>query len=174
MKVKSINRIGHDTPVRVYDLEVETDHTFIVECGLIVHNSAICQDRDGQIYIYNEKDYEKYGSGKGMLPGEVMSPAHYGCRSTTTPLTRSWEDLRIPMKDKLKVPEGTRASINGQVSESLNYNGWFKIQPAAVQKDILGTPRYDLWKAGKVTDLSKFHTSTGRMLTLKQLAIRLN
>lgn len=134
--------------------------------------SPVCQQRDGQVHIFSDKDLEKYGAGVSLLPGEVYPPAHYGCRSTTTPLTRSWEDLGIKgIKD---APPSTRASMNGQVPDNLTYADWLKKQPAGIQRDVLGATRYDLWKSGKVKDIGKFYSSNGRYLTLDQLDKKLN
>ena len=132
----------------------------------------ICQSYDGQVHIYKEADIAKYGANHALLPGAIYPPAHYMCRSTTTPLTRSWKDLGVPMDEKAKVPQNTRASMDGQVPATLKYDDWFKNQPAAIQKDIIGPTRYKLWKAGDVSDLSTFRAGT-RLLPLDKLAKRL-
>jgi hypothetical protein len=63
---------------------------------------------------------------------------------------------------------GTRASMDGQVPANLTYYDWLGRQSAAVQKDVLGPTRYDMWKNGGVTP-DRFVNDKGKMLTLNEL-----
>ncbi len=114
--------------------------------------SAVCRARDGEVYK----------PGKGPRP-----PAHGNCRSTTTPVLNSWKELGIDLKE---APEGTRASMNGQVPANLTYQEWLKAQPNRVQDDTLGKGKADLFRAG--LDLDKFVDKTGQEYTLEQLEVR--
>jgi len=65
---------------------------------------------------------------------------------------------------------GTRASMDGQVSEKLTYHEWLKRQPAAVQDEVLGPTRGRLYREGKVK-IDRFSVD-GRRLTLEELRRR--
>lgn len=110
--------------------------------------TLICANLDGNVYKI----------GEGPRP-----PQHWGCRSTTVPVVRSWRELGIDLDE---APEGTRASMNGQVAEKTTYGGWLKKQPASVQKDVLGKKRYQMFKEGESID--RF-VQDGRVLTLEEL-----
>lgn len=69
------------------------------------------------------------------------------------------------MKD---LPEGTRASMNGQVSEKETYQSWLGKQSAAFQDDVLGPTKGKLFREGGVT-LDRFVDRNGASLTIDQL-----
>lgn len=127
--------------------------------------SPMCRDYDGKVWIFEATDREKYAGKYELLPAEIRPPAHLGCRSTTIPLVRSWQDLGVPIGE---APAGTRASLDGQVPATSTYYDWLKGQSAVVQKKVMGATRYEMWKAGTITP-DKFHTVSGQMLTLKEL-----
>jgi SPP1 gp7 family putative phage head morphogenesis protein len=110
--------------------------------------TLICANLDGSVYKV----------GEGPRP-----PQHWGCRSTTVPVVRSWKELGIDLDE---ASEGTRASMNGQVAEKTTYGAWLKKQPASVQKDVLGKKRYQMFKEGGGID--RF-VQDGRVLTLDEL-----
>jgi hypothetical protein len=112
--------------------------------------SPLCRARDGQAYKV----------GKGPLP-----PAHYNCRSTTSPL---FADEVNPKTLKKLDTGGRRASVNGQVSADLNYNDWLANQSKSFQVDVLGETKADLFRKGELT-MDKFVNNKGQELTLDQL-----
>ena len=115
--------------------------------------SSICRSRDGMVWRVD----------KGPLP-----PAHHNCRSTTAPLFK--EDVNSAKGKLTKKPEdGTRASIDGQVSADLNYNDWLKRQSKAFQVDVLGVQKAELFRKGGLT-MTQFVNDKGMELTLPQLA----
>ena len=97
--------------------------------------------------------------------------AHWGCRSTQVPITKSWEELGAK-GDFDEIPESTRASMDGQVSDKLGYEGWLKGKSEKFQRDALGANKFDLWKKGnmKFTDLVN---QSGNPLTVEQLSTKL-
>ena len=126
--------------------------------------SAICQDFDGRVWIFEDDEVQ---SGETLLPGEEYPPAHGNCRSTTTPITRSWQELGI---DRDELPASTRASADGQVPERTTYYGWLGRQSAGTQRGVLGATRYKMFQDG--TSFTEFHGSSGRLLTLEQLGAK--
>ena len=115
--------------------------------------SAICRARDGMVLLPD----------KGPRP-----PAHINCRSSTTPVLKSWKELGIDLKE---APEGTRASMNGQVPANETYQTWLKKQPKDFQDETLGVTKGKLYRKGGLT-LDKFVDNSGHEYTLPQLRRR--
>lgn len=115
--------------------------------------SAICRARDGRVYPVDS----------GPRP-----PAHPGCRSSTAPVVKSWRELGISLPE---APPGTRASLNGQVSADLTYDGWLRRQPVAVQEDVLGVQKARLFRRGELP-IERFVDRRGREYTLAELRLR--
>tara|TARA_R110000868_G_scaffold101073_1_gene278282 strand:- start:5728 stop:6768 length:1041 start_codon:yes stop_codon:yes gene_type:complete len=114
--------------------------------------SHLCQSRDGNVYKV----------GKGPLP-----PAHYNCRSTTSPVFD--EDVKLVKGELTKIDQGgLRSSLDGNVSGDINYNDWLKRQNKSFQIDALGTKRAELFRKGGLT-VDKFVNDKGKTLTLEQL-----
>ena len=114
--------------------------------------SSVCQALDGQVFPVD--------SGK-------RPPAHLGCRSSTTPVLKSWRELGIDLPE---FAPSTRASMDGQVPEDLTYQKWLEQQSASRQDEILGKTRAKLFRAGETVD--RFVDKNGRTLTLDQLRKR--
>jgi len=114
--------------------------------------SAVCRANDGKVFPVD----------KGPRP-----PAHFNCRSSTTPILKSWRELGF---DADELPPGTRASMNGQVPADQDYDTWLRKQPKDVQDDVLGKTKGDLFRAGLKMD--RFVDRKGAELTLDQLRQR--
>lgn len=110
--------------------------------------SQICAGLDGKVFKVDQ----------GARP-----PAHVNCRSTMTPIIKSARSLGL--KD---IPEGTRASINGQVPASTTYGKWLKGQPIAVQEMVLGKTKANLFRNGDLK-IDKFTSRNLEPLTLDEL-----
>ena len=110
-----------------------------------------CASLDGKVFPVNE----------GERP-----PIHMQCRSTTTPVLKSWRELGINLKE---APAGTRESMNGQVPAKTTYPEWFKNQPRADQLKVLGKGRLKLYDEGALTDFNQLLGPMGQPLTLPQL-----
>ena len=116
---------------------------------LDARTTPICQSRDGTIYPVDS----------GPRP-----PAHFRCRSATTPILKSWKELGIDLEE---APSGTRASMDGQVPEAETYQTWLKKKSAAFQDEVLGPSRGKLFREGMPLD--RFVDQSGKEYTLKQL-----
>jgi len=111
----------------------------------------------------------------GPLDGKVFPvkegprpPAHWNCRCTTAPVTKSLEAILGKRKAKETVSESTRASMDGQVPESVTYTEWIKDQDAATQDEVFGPGRARLLRAGKI-DPKDLVTKTGKLRRLEDL-----
>lgn len=114
--------------------------------------SLICASRDGKVYE----------PGKGPRP-----PAHYNCRSSTSPVMKSWRELGFDLDE---LPPATRASMNGQVPADQDYDSWLRKQPKGFQDEVLGTRKAELFRGGLKMD--RFVDKSGAELTLDQLRKR--
>ncbi len=141
---------------------------------LDTRTTPVCRALDG--LTWSLPSYEPRGHDQAF-PG---STAHWCCRSTQIPVTRSWEELARAAggntrlaRELDKIPVGQRASLGKAVSGDLTYEDWFKSQPAARQKEILGPARLALWHQGQLgfTDMVD---QLGNPMTLDQLRARMS
>jgi len=128
---------------------------------LDTRTSIWCITRDG--HTYDVKTHEPQDDGPPWLDGP--GALHWGCRSTSVPVLKSWRDLGI---DENEVPETTRASMDGQVAVGLTFEQWLRKQTVARQDDVLGQGKADLWRSGKIT-FRDLLDQNGRPLTTEQL-----
>lgn len=114
--------------------------------------TLICASNDGKVFE----------PGKGPRP-----PLHYNCRSSTSPVLKSWRELGFDVDE---VAPATRASMNGQVPAGQDYDAWLRTQPQDFQDEALGKARADLFRAG--TKVDRFVDRSGREYTLDELKRR--
>jgi hypothetical protein len=109
--------------------------------------SSTCRSLDGK----------EFGIDDGPRP-----PAHFGCRSVTVPIIKSWAELGfngteppaplrpfVRSKRKLKdIPKADRAALTGKAPEDLSYGDWLRKQPTAFQVEVLGPTRAKLFRDG--------------------------
>ena len=124
--------------------------------------TPICMHRDGMIYPIGDIAH--------------LPPAHYKCRSRTTPVVKSYEQLkqlesiaqlRKRNLDGLSAKEIARYDGMGPQKES--YHDWLYRQSRDVQLRHLGDEiRLDMFRSGKLT-LDKFIAPSGAKLNIKQL-----
>ena len=125
--------------------------------------SSPCRIRDGLKYSnYHQPVGHKipWLAGPGRL--------HWQCRSTSCAIIKGWEDLGLSPDE---IEEGTRASLTGQVPESVSYGDWLKDQKAPRQDEVLGSTRGKLLREGGLP-LDKFYNDKGTMLSLDELRAR--
>jgi SPP1 gp7 family putative phage head morphogenesis protein len=125
---------------------------------LDARTTDICASNDGRVFDV----------GGGPVP-----PLHIRCRSTQTPVLRSWKELGINLRE---APPGTRASMNGQVPATVTYGRWLKAQGRtaegrAIQDKVLGPTRARLLRSGKVK-FERFTDRRGLRLGLEELRER--
>lgn len=120
---------------------------------LDMRTTAVCRGRDGKVY---------------PLDSGPRPPAHINCRSSTAPVLKSWKEMGINLKE---APEGTRASLDGQVPASMTYSDWLRKQSKEVQDDVLGVEKAKLFRKGGL-ELDRFVDSKGHEYTLDQLRQR--
>lgn len=131
---------------------------------LDARTSEQCRLRDGLLYepVSHKPIGHKvpWGAGPGRL--------HWNCRSTQTPITKSWRELGVDMDE---VPAGTRASMDGQVPAETTYLEWLGKRPAGVQDEVLGPTRAKLYRDGKLP-MDRMYGDKGQWLSIDQLRAR--
>jgi SPP1 gp7 family putative phage head morphogenesis protein len=145
----SINHVSNFTRQRFYEANDDVVKGVMWVSTLDGHTSQICRIRDLKVFPVNS----------GPRP-----PAHINCRSSTTPVLKSWRELGIDIEDEAP---SSRAAMSGQVPEGMNYQQWLQKQSAAVQDDVLGESRGKLFRNGMKID--RFSDNKGKLYTLDQL-----
>jgi hypothetical protein len=129
---------------------------------LDTRTSIWCLTRDGHHYSNTPDHFSKDGGPPWLEgPGKI----HWGCRSTSVPILKSWRDLGI---DADEVPETTRASMDGQKPAQMTFEKWLKKQSVERQDAVLGPGKAQLWRDGKI-EFRDLLDQSGRPLTTEQL-----
>jgi len=110
----------------------------------------ICMAMDGQVFDTVD---------------DIPDYPHFGCRRSIIPVLKSWKELGINLRE---APEGTRASMNGQVPASMTYGEWLSNQSVSVQNEALGIGKAQLFRDGKI-NVGDFVDNQSRILTLTEL-----
>lgn len=141
---------------------------------LDLRTTETCMVLDGQAWSLEGEPLE--GTTQ-PFPGPP--PIHWGCRSDLVNVMKSWGDLIRDAKgnpelakkmDRVerKIPQSTRASMDGQVSAKLNYAEWLETQPEENQIEALGYGKWKLWSDGEIS-LKDLIDNRNRPLSLKEL-----
>lgn len=117
----------------------------------------VCSIRDGLTYTLDHKP-QGHGIPWGAGPGRM----HHQDRCTSAPVLKSWRELGF---DRGELPEGTRASMSGQVPASTTFADWIAKQSAEVQDEVLGKTRARQLRAGE-SDFGDFFGPKGQWKTL--------
>lgn len=108
-------------------------------------------------------DQQAWDMDGKKLPGTTSAwqgppPAHFNCRSTLVPVMKSFSELTKNPKIKKKLQtiaprkrDGLRASMNGAVSDKLDYEDWLRQQSPQFQLDVLGSTKFRLWQSGQLS-----------------------
>lgn len=94
---------------------------------LDMRTSTVCQVRDGKRW-----DLDKKPIGHN-IPYK-RPPLHPRCRSILQLVTKSWEELGVQGMQEMST--STRASMNGQVDERVNYESWLNSKTAEEKEQI--------------------------------------
>lgn len=117
-----------------------------------------CANLDGKRW-----DYETKKQIGHKVPYRIP-PIHFNDRCMIVPITKTFRELGIDIDE---VPDGTRASMTGQVSDK-TFGDWLKRQPAERVEEVLGKGRADLYQRGVIT-FQQLTDGNGAPLTLKEL-----
>jgi SPP1 gp7 family putative phage head morphogenesis protein len=132
---------------------------YIHDATLDSRTTKTCAVRDGLAW---DKDKQPVGHNQIF----AQPPLHPNCRSQITPWLYSAEKLPKNIRDK--IPQGTRASMDGQLPATRNFQEWIDGKPQSFQEEWFGPGRYKLYKDGKI-NFQDLVDPTGRPLTLAEL-----
>lgn len=125
--------------------------------------SDICIARAGKTWTFPK--FKPIGHD---IPWNGGPPAHWACRSTTIPITKTFAEIDGEDKAEPNLSPTTRSSMDGQVAADLTFDQFLKSKPVAFADEMLGKGRAQLWRDGKIT-LSDLLSAKGTPLTLAQL-----
>ena len=91
--------------------------------------------------------------------------AHPRCHCTMIPVLESMENLGIP---GLVLPDATRATMDGQVSEKVRLDAWLKSQSVDRQNTILGKTRARWLRNGDI-EVKQLSDMEYRVYTIREL-----
>lgn len=131
---------------------------------LDTRTSNICRERDKKEY---DLEHKPVGHKLPWLGGP--GAAHWCCRSSSTAILKSWDELGIPGVPEFK--NDTRASMDGEVPAETTYADWLGKQSAKRQDQVLGPTRGAMLRKGVIA-IDKFTNDKGRWLSLEELAAR--
>ena len=123
------------------------------------HTCPDCAARDGLRWDTNEEPI-------GHSIRYANPPIHFNDRCALIPITKTWAELGVTGMPETKI--GTRASMDGQVSDKTTFADFLERKGAKFQDEVLGAGRAQLWRDGKIT-LADLTSGNGRPLTLAQL-----
>ncbi|MEE8551452.1 MAG: phage minor head protein [Gemmatimonadota bacterium] len=136
-----IQRVANDTAIETYQRNGDVLKGIQIFETLDDRACLICAAQDGKVLPIN-------------TPRSSLPPFHAGCRGYSAPIVRSFEEMGL---DPLTFPPSTRASMDGQVAASVDYEQWFGAQSEGFQRRILGPSRFQLFQSGelKVTEFAR-------------------
>lgn len=157
----SVQAAANTAREATYDENADLISALEWSATLDTRTSPWCIVRDG--LKYTPKEHRPMGHTVPWLegPGKI----HWGCRSTSVPVLKSWRELGI---DEDEIPETTRASMDGQVPAAMTFEQWLKKQSVARQDSVLGAGKAQLWRDGKIT-FRDLLDQNGRPLTTEEL-----
>jgi SPP1 gp7 family putative phage head morphogenesis protein len=162
-----VNHVASQAKNSVYEANDDVIEAVEWNATLDGRTTPICQARDGKRAAIGGRDQTSIPSGSRLKPPTARPPAHIGCRSTILPVITDWESLGLK-----NPPASTRASLNGQVANDLDYETWLKKQNKSFIRSVLGKKKTDLFLKGKVS-LGRFVDLKGNSYTLEDMK-RLN
>ncbi len=163
----AVQTVSNEINAQVYEENDDLVKGWALVVTLDGRTSMVCRGRAGGAWDFNG-DPLPQSTIKTKSPGRP--PYHMNCRTFTIPITKTWEELS-GIKGIEEIPPSTRSSLDGQVpAGDLTYDAWLKTKDEAFQQKVLGPGRYDLWKAGKVSSADLIDQTSGRTLTLDELA----
>jgi SPP1 gp7 family putative phage head morphogenesis protein len=149
----AINHIGNFSRSAFYEANKQIIKLKRYTATLDSRTTELCASRDGNVY---------------PLDNAPALPAHINCRSVYVPIVKSFRELGLDIDE---FSESTRASMDGQVPASMNYQTWLKKQPVARQVEVLGKIKAALFRDGSLT-LDRFVNNQGHVYTLAELRVR--
>jgi len=160
----SVQTISNEVLSQTYEdnQDVLKGRQFVATLDL--RTTEICRAYDGAIFDFDDNPTPD-SPVQLEFPGNP--PLHWNCRSVLVPITKSWDELS-GLKGIPEIGDSTRASMDGQVSDKLDYEDWLRGQSEERQIAVLGPGKYELWKDGGLT-MQQMIDQQGNPLTIDEL-----
>jgi len=155
----SFQTMANDVRMKVYKENEEVISGYQWQSTLDDRTTIMCAVRDGLVWDteHNSIDHDiEYDE----------PPIHWNCRSQIVCVLKSYKELGIDREEYKD--EGTRASMDGQVSAKKTFEEWIAGKPDSYADEAFGKGKADLWRDGKIT-VRDMVDQQGRPLTLEQL-----
>ena len=124
--------------------------------------SDTCQYLSERVWIYDNPQ-------ASSLPGPISPPAHYNCRSTTTPILKSYREMDPEILESQEISRTALiAALPAGAVAGTTYLQWLQRQPREIQEEVLGAARYELWRSGEL-EITGFYSRDARFYTLEEL-----
>lgn len=161
----SVNHVATQAKNDVYQANDDVVEAVEWNATLDSKTTPICQARDGKRTAIGGRAQSSIPASRRLKPATARPPAHIGCRSTVLPVITDWEALGLK-----NPPAGTRASLNGQVADDLDYEKWLRGHGGTKSgrrfiRSILGRKKTELFLKGKLS-LTRFVDLKGNAYTL--------
>jgi SPP1 gp7 family putative phage head morphogenesis protein len=181
----SVQNVANEARLRTYENNDDLIKAIQWVSTLDTRTTDICIALDGKQWT-NDEAKTPIGHNK-TFPGPT---AHWNCRSSQVPITKSWNQLNRGRqfnrrnfqsefqrqleqqgfsKSQIRdIVADTRASMDGQVAQDLTFPQWLRKQSKARRVKVLGVERAALFDAGEI-NLNQLTNQDNRPLTLEQL-----
>mgnify|MGYP000850409127 CR=1 FL=1 len=146
----AVNHVSNDARFAVTKENADLMDGWRFVATLDTSTTVICAAHDGKVYSIDDV--------------ANRPPLHWGCRSTTVNVFKSWRRFGFDFDE---LPSSTRASMSGQVPQKENYDAWLRRQPESTQNLILGEGKAKIFRGG--TKIDRFVNDRNRPLTLDEL-----
>jgi len=158
----AITSVESQADLEVYKANRDSLQGWLYVSILDSATTQICLMRNAQVYSVDEVD---------KLP-----PAHYGCRSTTSPVVKHHEDLAkleglnlVKKRNLARLTPKQRTYYDGVLPSKELYGDWLRRQTKDVQVRHLGSEqRVNMFVSGSMS-AADFATSQGKALSLSKL-----
>jgi len=163
----AVNEVATKAKLATFEANDDITQAYELVVTFDSRTSDICIALDGKTYRYDD-------------PARRMPPFHFNCRTTIAPVL-DWSAAGLEPPD-----EGTKwtraydeegkplKGVAGRkyMKSSARYEDWLKSQPVAVQNEVLGKGRAQLWRDGKIR-LDQLVRRDGSTVTLEEFRKRL-
>lgn len=146
----AVNHVSNDARFAVTRENADLMDGWRFVATLDASTTVICAAHDGKVYAIDDV--------------ANRPPLHWGCRSTTVNVFKSWRRFGFDFDE---LPPTTRASMSGQVPAKENYDEWLRRQPSSTQDLVLGESKAKIFREGVKID--RFVNDRNKPLTLDEL-----
>lgn len=165
----SLNSAANTGRMAMYQANDDVIKGFQPVVTFDLRTSEICIARSGAAWDLQGNPLPQSTRKEQFTP----LPWHFNCRTTLQPILKSFKEILGAKGSRLDtqleaLPKATKASMDGQIADAIDYPSWLKTKTVAEQREVLGTKRQQLWAEGKL-DLKDLISQQGRPLTIKQI-----